>query len=475
MAEERGRFRGLSIGAKLALRYGLATSVTITVLGVLVYGQIERRINRQATLVVEVQARDLADALESQLAEHPRDYVLDWLGEQMSRRVAESPGDLGLGIDLVDGKGRKRVGSGSLRDAEPPLSAERTPHPSLRAVDLGGEYAYLLMTVPVSIGFVRVAIDTQRFAKNVREVRRVFLLALPFVLLATGALGWLLARAGLRPIHEINRTARRIGGSNLAAEIPTTGSGDELDQLADTLNGMIGRIRGSVERERRFTGNAAHQLLTPLTAIRNQIDVMLERERSSDEYVEVLDGVRAQTQLMAQAVDAMLRLARSEGGLPAGRSHECDLSRILRNVADFFQPVASDGGLDLAVDGGFEVSVRGDESWLTQLFSNLLSNALKYTPKGGRVSLDWRASGGVAEVRVSDTGPGLGDRPDAVFERFQRTGASSGSSGFGLGLPIAREIARAHGGRVEVESTSPEGTTLLVTLPIADATRGRAL
>jgi heavy metal sensor kinase len=461
---------GLSIGAKLALRYALATSATMTVLGAIVYGQIQHRINRQATLVLEVQSRDLADAIDSQLTEHPRDHVLGWFDQLVKQRIAESPADLGLGIELFDAGGGTLVEGGSLRGPGPPF----VPPPagasdrSLRAVDLGGEHAHLLMTIPVAVGFVRVAIDTQRFARNVQEVRRVLLWTLPVVLLATAALGWLLARASLRPIHEINRTAREIGGSNLDSAIPTTGSGDELDQLAGTLNEMISRIRASMERERRFTGNAAHQLLTPLAAIRNQIDVTLARARAPAEYLDVLDAVRDEASRMAEEIDAMLRLARSEGGLPEAQRRECDLGALLRTVVGFFEPLAADGEVELCVDPGSELSVRGDASWLTQLFSNLLSNAIKYTPKGGRVTVMWRAQDGAVAVRVADTGPGIGaEQVEAVFERFHRGRVPAGSPGFGLGLPIAREIARAHGGDVEVERSSQRGTSLLVTLPIA--------
>ncbi|MGH0032470.1 MAG: sensor histidine kinase [Myxococcota bacterium] len=439
-------------------------------LGGFVYAQIERRINRQATLVIEVQTRDLADALASQSLEHPPDHVLAWFERQARQLVARSPADLGLGIELLDERGRSRVAVGSLASGAPPVGAvgEIGDGATLRAVDLGGEHAHLLTTSAVAPGFLRVAIDTRRFARNVEEIRRVFLLALPLVLVATGLLGWALARASLRPIHQINRTARQIGGSNLESSIPTTGSGDELDQLAGTLNDMIGRIRGSMERERRFTGNAAHQLLTPLAAIRNQIDVTLARERSSDEYLEALEGVRGETARMAEEVEAMLRLARSEGGLPEDHREPCDVAAILRTVADFFLPLASDRGVELAIDGGSEVTVLGDESWLTQLFSNVVSNAIKYTPPGGRVTLVWRLDTDTIQVSVSDTGPGIGsDSPETVFERFHRSRSAGATPGFGLGLPIAREIARAHGGNVTIERSSAEGTTVRVTLPTA--------
>jgi two-component system OmpR family sensor kinase len=179
---------------------------------------------------------------------------------------------------------------------------------------------------------------------------------------------------------------------------------------------------------------------------------------------------------MAEEVQAMLRLARSEGGLPEGHREPCDLAAVLHTVADFFQPLAADEGLDLWLDGSDEVTVLGDESWLIQLFSNLVSNAIKYTPKGGRVTLLWRLGHGMIDVFVSDTGPGIDAySPEVVFERFHRASAPAGKPGFGLGLPIAREIARAHGGNVEIESSTAEGTRIRVSLPTAPAhveTRG---
>ena len=133
---------GLSIGAKLALRYALATAATITVLGAFVYGQIERRINRQATLVLDVQTQDLADALDSQLQEHDSAHVVTWFEQQARQRIDESPDDLGLGIQLLDASGRGLVAGGSLAEGAPPFVSPPSRDAWLRAVDMGGEHAH---------------------------------------------------------------------------------------------------------------------------------------------------------------------------------------------------------------------------------------------------------------------------------------------------------------------------------------------
>src|SRR3990172_8739286 len=143
---------------------------------------------------------------------------------------------------------------------------------SLRAVNLGGEYAYLAIQLRMREGFLQIAIDTKRYAENLTHIRDALLLTLPIVLLFTGLLGWLLAKRSLQPLIKITTTARQISGANLNERIATSGSGDELDQLASTLNEMIERIQHSIDAVRRFNANAAHELRTPLTAILSQVE-----------------------------------------------------------------------------------------------------------------------------------------------------------------------------------------------------------
>lgn len=469
----------LSIGVRWALRYTIAMGVTLTVFAVVIYNRVEHRINREAHLVTEIEARQLLDSLRTQTEEHPRADVLEWLAGRMQRMAEEADKDLGIGVEYLDDEGRSILAAGSLSSSHVPvpvdlLRGERDS--SFRAVNLGGRYAHLVTVLSAPGGFLQVAIDTRRYAENVANVRDVLLLSFPLMLLLTGGLGWFLARGSLGSIAEITQAAQRISGSNLRESIPTSGSGDELDELARTLNAMMERIRDGVDRMHRFNANAAHEIRTPLSTICGQIEVALQEAPGTEGYRAVLERVLKQAHHLAGGVNAMLRLSRSEAGLDPGHVERISVAPLLDTVLEFFEPVASERGISLEAEKVPDATVRGDESWLVQLFSNLLDNAVKYCASGDRVRVGAEVRDRWLLVRVADTGPGVSQEDlTGVFERFQRGGHHRSRPGFGLGLPIAQEIARAHGGRIEVASRPGDGATFTVWLPLAEpAARRRA-
>ncbi len=462
----------LSIGVRWALRYTVAMSVTLTLFALVVQAQVERRINREAHLVTEIQARELVDSLRTQLQEHPREEVMRWLAARAHRTVREAEPDLGLGIEYLDEQGRSLVAAGSLAGAGVPVPLdlrEGGRRESLRAVNLGGEHAHLLSVMAAPGGFVQVAIDTRRYADNVDHVRDVLLISFPVMLVLTGLLGWFLARGSLRPIARMTRTARRISGSNLRESIPTTGSNDELDALARTLNSMMERIREGVARMHRFNANAAHEIRTPLNRICGQIDAALQAPASEEEYRRVLENVLQQAHQLAGGVNALLRLSRSEAGLDPGHVEKVAVAPLLETLVEFFEPLASERGIALAPGRFPDAVVEGDASWLRQMFSNLVDNAVKYCRPGDRVRIEAELRKDEVWVRVADTGPGIPpEERTSIFDRFQRGHRHRAQPGFGLGLPLAQEIARAHGGGIEAAS-GDAGTTFTVRLPRAEA------
>jgi two-component system heavy metal sensor histidine kinase CusS len=278
-------------------------------------------------------------------------------------------------------------------------------------------------------------------------------------------------RGSLRPIAAINRAAQRISGTHLDERIPTTGSGDELDQLANTLNEMMARIRRSVEHMQRFSANAAHELRTPLNALRSRLEVTLENDRSPDEYRKILGETAEQVALLSDSVHAMLRLAQSEAGLAPEHRVPVPIAPLLEEVADFFGPLAEEQGLALELGAFDDATVSGEPAWLRQAVANLVDNAIRYTPEGGRIQLSAQRDDGARAVaiRVADTGPGIeAAEQERIFEPFHRVrGEHAAGPGAGLGLALAREIARAHGGDVSVESAPGEGSRFTVRLPLA--------
>jgi heavy metal sensor kinase len=294
------------------------------------------------------------------------------------------------------------------------------------------------------------------------------LLALAPTLLALASGGGLfLANRALAPIDRITRTAQRISAENLGGRISLHGPDDEVGRLARTFDAMLARLEAAFERQRRFTADASHELRTPLTAILGQIDVALERPREAETYRTTLTTIREQAQRLARLVGDLLFLARTDAQTTPIAVEPLDLSTLLQAAVDEVKPLAAarDQTIELAA---VPLKLEGSEDHLLRLFLNLLDNAIRYTPPGGRIMLNCACDGSEIVAHISDTGPGIApEHLPRLFERFHRVdrGRSRAQGGSGLGLAIAQSIAHAHGGRIAVESAVGQGSTFTVILP----------
>lgn len=466
------RRRPLSVGARWTLRYTAALLVAVVLFALFSYDRVRQREREDAEDHLAFHVRQVADAVREHGPAHPE------VARLLRGSVAAADGDLRLGLAVRDAEGALRAAAGTL--AEHPLAVEEELLRGAREhdwdeVDLPGSEPYLLLHRRVEAAgvggpdapapaYVQGVLYTREFVRGARAVRDTYLWSIPLVLLATAGIGYVLARGSLRPLQEMNRTARRISAANLDARVPTTASGDELDALAHTLNDMIRRLAEGMERARRFAANAAHQLRTPLAALRSRLDVTLERERSAEEYRRALSETSRQVAALSETVGALLRLARAEAGLPDAARGPVDLTALLGEVSAFFEPLAAERGVALDMRLPERLVARGDAASLLQLFANLLHNAVEHTPEGGRVALAAEADAEGVRVRVRDTGPGVPPEEfERVFEPFHR--AEGGGGGTGLGLALAREIARAHGGEVTLEPAPGGGASFTVRLP----------
>jgi two-component system heavy metal sensor histidine kinase CusS len=460
----------LSIGTKWTLRYTAVMLLAVSLLAAYTYWRIDDRFLREARFVIDLQLKELVDALETTTAQDPAFRA-------MVASSAEVAGpDLKLGLQVFDAAGRSRLAAGSLQEHELGLPESLPEEPDDRVVRIvpfpsDEKYPYLVVTrrLPGG-GAVQGAVYLRRFVRNARSVRDIFLWTLPLAGIFTLALGTWLVRGSLRPIASITRAARRTSGTHLEERVPTTGSGDELDELAVTLNEMMDRIRGSVERMQRFSANAAHELRTPLNALRSRLEVTLEQERTPDEYRKALAETADQVAALSESVHAMLRLAQSEAGLRPEHRVPVDVGAVVREVVDFFEPLAAEQGVSLVLGSGDDAGLSGEPAWLHQCFANLVDNAIRHTPEGGhiRVQVERRDEGAVV-VSVADDGSGIpAEELERIFEPYHRVRVVGGRSGpgAGLGLPLAREIARAHGGDLLVESEPGRGSTFRVRLPL---------
>jgi signal transduction histidine kinase len=241
--------------------------------------------------------------------------------------------------------------------------------------------------------------------------------------------------------------------------------------LATAFDGMIDRLDGAFQRQRRFTADASHELRTPLTIIRSQAEVALARPREPAYYARVLSSIREEAERLGHLVESLLIMARADAGR-ALTLEPVDLEEIVAEAGARVATRAHERGIRLAVEIESTHPVRGDATWLTQLLSNLLDNALRHTPSGGQVTLSVGPAPDGALLKVADTGEGIApEHLPHLFERFYRAdqARSRSAGGTGLGLAICDWVARMHGGRLEVDSTLGRGTTFSLWLPLAAA------
>ena len=275
--------------------------------------------------------------------------------------------------------------------------------------------------------------------ESVSVTRRHFLLVmaavLPLAVLLAGSGGWLLARRALRPVDQMTEAARRISAEHLDERVHTTGTGDELDRLAATLNDMLGRLDVTFRQIRQFSADASHELQTPLTILQGELEVALRAPRTPDEYRRVLTSALEESGRIARLVEGLLLLSRADAGVLRMDRQPVDLARLVAEVCEHSQVLAKARGVTLDLGPLTPMTIQGDQH-LRRLLLNLVDNGLKYTLTGGRVTLALHQDGAWAVLRVTDTGIGLApEEQERIFQRFYRAPAavSRGEEGSGLG------------------------------------------
>lgn len=288
-------------------------------------------------------------------------------------------------------------------------------------------------------------------------------LLLPFLLIPA----WWISRRMLTPIHAISDTAQRIGRGSFDERIDTTlMPDDETLALARCINGAFDRYRDAVDRLDRFIGDAAHQLRTPLAAVRTAGEVAAAQSRTPEEYRESLGDILESLARLSRLVEQMLMLARLRSDELLRHFAPVDLADVVRRTCETYALVCEDRGVCLSLHvPDSACTMTGNQDLLQEMLGNLVDNATKHTPDGGRIDVSVREGSDAHRLTVKDTGPGISpEEIERVFSRFQR-GKAGNPSGTGLGLALVVEIARAHGGQVAVERESDWGAVFVVRLP----------
>lgn len=468
-----------TVRSRLTIWYVSALALILVTFGAAVYVMLSRALHRRVDealrSTLEISATSLThDAQEGQSSQsaaqstaaelsHPQQALMIFDGE--GRMLAEHPYEDDLHLRLPE--------LGVISDGEVYLytvAGER---------DADDRHRLAVRRVripPAGTPFIIMASQPLEAVEDELEsLREILYFATPAALLLAGLGGWFLARQGLAPVAAMARSAREIGAGSLDRQLPVANPRDELGQLATTFNELLARLEAAFGEQRRFMADASHELRTPLSVMSTAAGVTLKKEhRDEEEYREALRMMAEQTRRLSRIVQDMFTLARADAGRYPLRKQTLYLNDLLAEVARVGGMLASDKGVVVELSNVTEAAFDGDEDLLRRMLLNLVDNAVKFTPQGGKVRMSLARRGGEYLLSVSDTGPGIPAEARAhVFERFYRADKARSRAedgGAGLGLAIARWIAQAHDGDLELAdsgSSDSAGATFVARLPLS--------
>jgi heavy metal sensor kinase len=325
--------------------------------------------------------------------------------------------------------------------------------------------------------YIAVAVEPlDSIIQQLRVLREALWFTLPPLLALAGLGGYLLTRRGLAPLGVMVEQSRKITGESLNTRLEVGDAAEELNTLAVSFNELLSRLDQSFDGMRRFVQDASHEIRTPLAVIRGEADVALANDRSPAEYKESLAVIQEESRRLSRLVEDLLNLARADAGHVQLQVQQLYLNDLLADCCRSLQPLATARNIHLECRVPEDVAVEGDEELLRRMIWNLIDNAIRYTPAGGKVAAAIETDGPNVRIRVADNGVGIA--PEAaghIFERFYRVDQARSrehkpetlAGGFGLGLSIVKWIADAHHAAVELTSQPGAGSTFTVRLPRA--------
>jgi len=317
---------------------------------------------------------------------------------------------------------------------------------------------------------VEVGTSTLRTESTLRQVLLILVIGLPIAVAIAVTGGFVLVRRALKPVDGIARKAEAITQLNLSERLPVLRTGDELESLSISLNHMISRLEDAIQISKRFVADASHELRTPLTVLRGELESLAQDAQLRVNTRESLGSMLEEVDRLAEIVESLLALSKLDAGEASSERVEFDLGELAATTAEQMSLLAEDKRITVICEAEPHVRIEGDRARMKQVVVNLLDNAIKYTPNGGRVTLRISREGREAILDVADNGVGIPvDALPHMFKRFFRVddSRSRDQGGAGLGLSIVKSICSAHGAAVEVRSAPGEGSLFRVRQPLA--------
>jgi heavy metal sensor kinase len=362
-------------------------------------------------------------------------------------------------------------------------SGARSALPPAALASLGTRYRYETLSAggerwralsgPITIGghsvVLRVSRSEERLLAQLWEIVVVLVLGLPLVVALAGVGGYLLARRALQPIDHLATAARRITADHLHERLTTSTPNDEIGRLTAVINEMFARLESSFDQLRRFTADASHELRTPLSVVRGLGEAAVAKRRTPPDYEEAIGSMLEEVDRMTSLIDTLLRLSRADAGTIRLSRERVDLGQLARDVAASLNILAEERNQKVALDIADGVVVSVDRLVVREAITNMLDNAIKYSPAGSTVAIRVGRRGDEALLAIADQGPGIQpEHRERIFHRFFRVdqARSRDGGGAGLGLAIAKWAVDLHGGRITVEQPAGGGSEFQLLLPL---------
>ena len=497
MRGQKPRFRlHESLRGQLALWQAGLLALTLVLLAAFTYVVLRQFLNSQADAglrrYAETTASEVATIVSKYQEINPgKSLEMDPKREQTYQTFINNSDVQSLGryIQVLDTTNHPVAYSDALRTTRLPPSPEALTNglagrSTIETCDTLGKYPVRIATVPVkTAGTVSFLVQVGASVEGVEEAlwraSLVLLMLTPSVFAIALVGGWLLVGRALKPVDEMTRAALSIESSRLDMRLSPAVTDNEIGRLAGALNEMIARLGRSFKQIERFSADASHELKTPLTTIRGEAEVALMSDLSTEEYRKTLRSIIEETERLSSIVNNLLLLSRADADQVRLKQEPVPLHEVAMAAYERTAGLAHRKSINLDIGAMDEVMISGDALWLQQLITNLLYNAINYTPVGGAVTLTLTIGNGVqvgltgvpcACIVIDDTGPGIAsEHLPHLFDRFYRvdSGRSRDQGGTGLGLNIVKWIAESHHGKVTVNSVVGEGTTFTVAIPMA--------
>jgi heavy metal sensor kinase len=470
-----------SLSFRLVTWYAGLLTLVFVLLGVLTLVFLRQYLEANVLDTQERRARQIADTIVAS-ASHTGEAKL---GSEIEDLYSPEANDRFIRVTGSDG--RVIYASGAPKDssfdpAQVPLPGPTARDELLRKVTLpGGSVLVAAYHYVASKGaryWVEVGTSSERTDATVRQVLLILAVGLPIAVCVAVAGGFVLVRRALRPVDRLSHKAAEITQHNLSERLPVMRTGDELERLSLSLNLMINRLEEAINSSKQFVADASHELRTPLAVLRGELEELAQDPQVKPQTRETLGSMLEEVDRLAEIVEGLLALSRLDTGEGKTDWVRFDLAELAVTTADQMSLLAEDKSIKVVCDAPAPVIIEGDRSRLKQVVVNLLDNAIKYTPKGGHITLKIAKENGYAMLDVADEGVGIpAEALPHVFKRFFRVDGSRSRDrgGAGLGLSIVKSICDAHGARVEVSSVPGRGSHFRIRQPLASEPAAHAL